>query len=114
VCSSPLAYTEVSPASGTGSSSDTSAPQTTATTAKAKVKTRKKSAKVRFVLTSSEAGSRFECSLDGAKFATCASEPEFKLKRGKHTLEAVAIDAAGNRDPTPASVKVKVVRKKRR
>jgi hypothetical protein len=38
----------------------------------------------------------------------------FKLKHGKHTLEAVAIAASGNRDPTPAGVTVKVKRKKRR
>ena len=120
-CSSPITYAEVTPAPAPdpftpvpGPDPDTQAPETTATTAKAKVKTRKKSAKVSFVLTSTEAGSGFLCSLDGAMFASCTAAPELKLKRGTHTLEAVAIDAAGNRDPTPASVMVKVVRKKRR
>jgi hypothetical protein len=78
------------------------------------VKTKGKKAKVRFSLTSTELGSRFECSLDDAAFVACSAAPEFKLKRGTHELEAVAIDAAGNRDSTPASVAVKVKRKKLR
>ncbi len=120
-CSNPITYTEVTPAPAPdpftpqpGPGPDTQAPDTTATTAKAKVKTQKKSAKVSFALASTEAGSSFLCSLDGAMFESCTAAPEFKLKPGKHTLDAVAIDAAGNRDPTPAQVNVKVVRKKRR
>jgi subtilisin-like proprotein convertase family protein len=115
-CSSPITYAEVTPEPGPapGPGSDTQTPDTTATTAKTKVKTRKKSVKVRFVLTSTEASSSFLCSLDGEAFASCTAAPEFKLKRGTHALEAVAVDAAGNRDPTPATVTVKIKRQKRR
>lgn len=102
-CSAPISYAE-----------DSTAPETSATTPKAKVKAKKKSAKVRFAVSSPDASARIECRLDDAAFAACGSAPEFKLKTGKHTLEAVAIDAAGNRDQSPASVKVKVVRKNKK
>jgi subtilisin-like proprotein convertase family protein len=111
-CSGPITYVEATP--DPPPPPDTTPPETTAITAKAKVKTKGKSAKVGFALASSEPGSRFECSLDGDPFAACTPAPELKLKVGKHALDAVAIDAAGNRDRTPASVRVKVVGKRRR
>jgi hypothetical protein len=52
---------------------------------------------------SSEPGARFECSLDGAGFSACVSPHRVgPLVDGQHVLEAAAIDAAGNRDPSPA------------
>ncbi len=46
----------------------------------------------------------FECSLDGELFAACTSPREYTgLTQGSHTLEVRAVDAAGNRDPAPAS-----------
>ena len=58
----------------------------------------------RFEFTSSEAGSSFECSLDGAAFGPCASSVEYSaLALGGHSLEVRAIDAAGNADASPAS-----------
>ena len=45
----------------------------------------------------------FECSFDGAAFAPCTSPKSYTgLRRSAHSFEARAIDAAGNRDPTPA------------
>jgi hypothetical protein len=111
-CSSPITYAEVTPVPVLAP--DTQPPDTTATTAKAKIKTQKKSLKVRFVLRSTEPSSSFLCGLNGEPLASCSASPELKLKRGTHTLEAVAVDAAGNRDPTPAAVTVKIKRKKRR
>jgi large repetitive protein len=55
---------------------------------------------------SSEAGATFQCSLDAAPFAACSSPASFtvaQLSNGQHTLQARAVDAAGNVDPTPAS-----------
>ena len=57
-----------------------------------------------FTLSSSEAGSTFECSLDGGAFASCASPKTYSgLALGAHELRVRAIDAAGNVDPTPAT-----------
>jgi len=36
-----------------------------------------------------------------------------RLKKGKHTFSVFATDAAGNLDPTPATGKFKVKRRKR-
>ena len=80
---------------------------------KRKVKTRKKKAKARFAFSSSEAGSQYECVLDGVARLGC-EDGEFakKVRRGKHEFVVAAIDAAGNRDPTPAAYRWKVKRKR--
>jgi hypothetical protein len=54
---------------------------------------------------SSEGGARFECRLDDRGSAACASPHEFPgpLADGSHRFEVAAIDAAGNRDQTPAT-----------
>jgi CSLREA domain-containing protein len=56
----------------------------------------------RFSFTSNEPGSRFQCSLDRARFRACASPKRYRgLRPGKHLFRVRAIDAAGNVDPTP-------------
>ena len=53
---------------------------------------------------SNELDATFECSLNGEPFAGCDSPLLLTdLALGTYTLEVVAIDAAGHRDPTPAS-----------
>jgi len=67
--------------------------------------------KVKFKFTSSEAGSTFKCKLDRKKVKTCRSPKVYKkLKPGKHVFKVWAIDKAGNKDPTPAKRKFKVLR----
>jgi hypothetical protein len=71
-----------------------------------KKKTTKRKATFEF---SSEAGATFECALDKKPAAACASPAKVKkLKPGKHKFTVTAIDAAGNRDPSPASWSFKV------
>ena len=54
---------------------------------------------------SSESGSSFACSLDGAAFAPCTSPLVLSnLAPGTHALRVRATDAVGNPDPTPAEV----------
>ncbi len=88
---------------------DTTPPDTTITDGP-KSKTKKKTAT--FSFTSTEAGSTFECKLDDGNFEPCTSPKDVKVKKGKHTFEVRAKDAAGNVDPTPASQSWKVKKKK--
>ncbi len=47
---------------------------------------------------------RFQCRLDGGAFLPCPASADFPgLSLGKHTVEARAVDQAGNADPTPAA-----------
>jgi hypothetical protein len=57
-----------------------------------------------FRFSSSEKGSSFDCSLDGAAFAPCSTPTRYTgLARGEHEFRVRAIDRAGNVDPTPAT-----------
>jgi hypothetical protein len=56
-----------------------------------------------FSFGSSEPGSSFRCSVDRQKFAACGARKRFaQMTPGRHKLRVVAIDSAGNADPTPA------------
>lgn len=53
----------------------------------------------------SETKATFQCSLDGAAFGTCSSPVSFdSLPLGSHVFQVKATDAAGNTEPTPASI----------
>jgi hypothetical protein len=53
---------------------------------------------------SSEAGSSFECRLDGGAFGPCSSPQTFSgLSLGAHSFEVRATDPSGNVDPSPAA-----------
>ncbi len=59
---------------------------------------------VSFTFSASEAGSSFECSLDGAAFVVCSSPKTYPaLGNGLHTFEVRAVDPSGNVDPEPAA-----------
>lgn len=73
-----------------------------------------KKRKATFEFSADEAGATFECSLDGAPFASCSSPLRVKVRKKpkKHTFRVRARDAAGNVDATPAQWSWKVRRKK--
>jgi CSLREA domain-containing protein len=64
----------------------------------------------RFTFTSNEAGSRFQCSLNGGKYRACKSPKKYRdLRPGKHIFRVRAIDAAGNVDRTPVKRRFEVL-----
>jgi hypothetical protein len=90
-----------------GEEKDTTPPQTKIVKGP-KAKTHAK--KVKFKFTSNEAGSTFKCKLDKKPVKSCKSPKTYKkLKPGKHLFKVWAIDKAGNKDPTPAKRKFKVL-----
>jgi 6-phosphogluconolactonase (cycloisomerase 2 family) len=92
---------------------DTTAPDTAIDKApKKKVKTRKKKAKVKFAFSSADPTASFECALDDEDFAACSPPFKAKVKKGKHSFQVRARDAAGNVDPSPGTYSWKVKRKK--
>ena len=74
---------------------DQAAPQT-AITDGPKNRTRRKRARFEFTGTDARVIASFECSLDGAAFTACASPHTVRVKRGRHTFQARAVDQAGN------------------
>jgi hypothetical protein len=57
-----------------------------------------------FSFTSTESGSTFQCSVDGAAYRPCASPTTYHgLSASDHQFAVRAIDAADNVDPTPAT-----------
>jgi Ca2+-binding RTX toxin-like protein len=70
-----------------------------------------RSRKVAFAFKSSETGGRFRCELDRGRFAPCHSPRLYRLTLGRHTFRVFAIDRAGNRDRTPAVVRVRIRRR---
>jgi len=89
---------------GSGGTQDTTPPDTTITSGPASGSSTT-STSASFSFSSSENGSTFQCMLDGAAWSACTSPQSYSsLATGSHTFAVRAIDAAGNVDPTPASV----------
>ena len=96
----PAGNVDASPASYTWTV-DTAAPNTTITAQPANPSNQTSAS---FSFSSTEAGSSFECSLDGVTFAVCTSPRNYTgLAEGAHTFQVRATDPSGNTDATPAS-----------
>ena len=81
---------------------DTTPPGTSITSGPA---ARTTSTSASFTFSASEAGSSFECKLDGGSWAACASPKTYlNLAVGSHQFSARAIDIAKNVDATPATL----------
>lgn len=104
-----VSCTVVAPPADPDPPADTDPPETSIVKAP-KRKSSRRRAKVAF--SSDEQGSRFKCRLDDDPFAPCTSPDRFRVKPGRHRFSVRAIDADGNADPSPASVRFRV--KKRR
>ena len=91
-----------SPELNPGWNSDTTPPQTTATSTLFANNSTTATTTAVFEFSSSEANSTFGCSLDNAAFAVCSSPKEYNnLAGGSHSFQVKAIDASGNQDLTP-------------
>ncbi len=102
------------PSPPAGAAADTRAPNTKLRRSpKQRVRTAKRRTKVTFRFSSTERGSHFECKLDRQRFKRCHSPKNYRVKAGRHVFRVRAIDAAGNRDATPAKRVFRVVRQHR-
>ncbi|HET7416532.1 MAG TPA: Ig-like domain-containing protein [Solirubrobacterales bacterium] len=70
---------------------------------------RTKKRRARFTFASNEAGSSFECKLDGKPFKACASPYKKRVKIGKHVFKVRAVDSGGKEDATPVVFRWRVV-----
>ncbi len=66
--------------------------------------------RVAFAFAASEPGARFRCRLDRQAFRPCRSPRAYLVRPGWHAFRVFAIDAAGNRDPSPALFRFRVAR----
>ncbi len=80
---------------------DTAAPNTTITSGPSEGANVNATSQT-FEFNSTEAGSTFKCSVNGAAFSACSTGETFTFTEGSNTFEVKATDAAGNRDQTPA------------
>jgi hypothetical protein len=98
---------------GSRNGCETTPPETTITKQpRRKLRTHKRKRRVKFKFISSEPGSDFRCVIDGEPGVACKSPFKERMKRGKHSFEVQAIDAAGNADPTPAIAGFRVKRRR--
>jgi Ca2+-binding RTX toxin-like protein len=64
--------------------------------------------RVSFGFAASEPGASFHCKLDGQPWRICRSPRVYRVLPGRHVFRVFAIDAAGNRDRSPATFRFRV------
>ncbi|MET0557722.1 MAG: calcium-binding protein [Solirubrobacterales bacterium] len=65
-------------------------------------------ARVTFAFTAGEPSAVFICRLDSGAYRPCRSPRAYRVGVGKHTVRIVAVDVAGNLDPSPALFRFRV------
>ncbi len=90
---------------------DATAPKTKLLETPAK-RTAKRRARFTFGTTSGERNLQFECARGDGAFEACTSPAKLRVKPGRHEFAVRAIDAAGNRDASPARYAWKRKRKR--
>jgi Ca2+-binding RTX toxin-like protein len=91
---------------------DVKAPQTRiASHPRAVTWTTRRMRRVAFRFAANEAGASFRCRLDRQRFWPCRSPRAYRVRTGPHELRVYAVDAAGNRDRTPALFEFRVRRR---
>jgi hypothetical protein len=89
---------------------DATPPQTRIARKPAKaLKTRRRKRPVTFVFAASESAS-YLCAIDSKPLRACPRKVTRRLGPGNHRMRVVAIDAAGNRDTTPATYRFTIKR----
>lgn len=108
----PTATSSVAPKAKRPPKPDVKAPRTRITGhPPARVWAKRATRQVSFRFAADERGARFRCKLDRRPFRPCRSPRVYRVKLGRHVLHVYAIDAAGNRDRTPASFRFRVKRR---
>ncbi|HEX2096654.1 MAG TPA: calcium-binding protein [Solirubrobacterales bacterium] len=64
--------------------------------------------RVVFAFGANETDAHFSCRLDRGPFRPCRSRRAYRVRPGRHVFRVFAIDAAGNRDRTPAVFRFRV------
>ncbi|HEX6687053.1 MAG TPA: calcium-binding protein [Solirubrobacterales bacterium] len=75
------------------------------------VLTRSRLRNVVFVFSANEPGATFRCKLDRRRFMPCRSPRIYRLRLGAHTFRVFSIDGAGNRDRSPAVLRLRIRRR---
>jgi hypothetical protein len=70
------------------------------------------SRRVTFRFSSNEAGSSFRCRIDRRPPRPCTSPRAYTVGLGRHVFRVAAVDAAGNRDRTPAVFRFRLSRRR--
>ena len=68
--------------------------------------------RVAFAFASSEPGSSFRCRLDRRRPRRCRSPRRYRVRSGRHVFRVYGVDAAGNRDRSPARFRFRVHRRR--
>jgi Ca2+-binding RTX toxin-like protein len=73
--------------------------------------TQRRTRQVGFRFVANEARVLFRCRVDRGRFRPCRSPRRYRVRTGPHTFRVYAIDAAGNRDRSPAQFEFRVRRR---